>query len=234
MSHGERDAQAGAGHLFRGEGRVTGDFVRTDLEKGAARAGADETYPTEGDASEGIGGTHRTEKDAMPGGARVFRSEGEGLRVFRLDARDFPQAERLTVDAGACGKVVYTLLPAAEGARRLAWRTEAGSVEHYTFPVERTVTVAALRRQIRTAEGAEVAVAASAETTLLLESAYEGRAVLDALAGLLAAPQVWLAAGDDYTPVSVVSEQATVLRDGGTNRFEIAVRPARKASLPWS
>ena len=29
---------------------------------------------------------------------------------------------------------------AVSGGRRLAWRSSAGSIEHYTFPIEKSVT----------------------------------------------------------------------------------------------
>ena len=70
-----------------------------------------------------------------------------GLHLFRFDTRDFPGAERVTVDAGECGAVNYSVIPAVRDGVRLAWRSSAGSIEHYTFPVVRTMTVRAERRE---------------------------------------------------------------------------------------
>ena len=67
--------------------------------------------------------------------AESYRASEAGLHLFRLDMRDFPGAERVTVDAGTCGSVVYSVTPAVQGQVRLAWRSSAGSVEHYTFPI---------------------------------------------------------------------------------------------------
>lgn len=72
--------------------------------------------------------------------AESYRTKSGGVLVFRLDTRDFPDAETLTVDAGKCGSVSYTVVPAVSGGRRLAWRSSAGSIEHYTFPIEKSVT----------------------------------------------------------------------------------------------
>ena len=44
--------------------------------------------------------------------AESYRTATGGLHVFRLDTRDFPEAETLTVDAGACGSVAYTVISA--------------------------------------------------------------------------------------------------------------------------
>ena len=60
--------------------------------------------------------------------AESYRTATGGLHVFRLDTRDFPEAETLTVDAGACGSVAYTVISAPTGARRLAWRSSAGGI----------------------------------------------------------------------------------------------------------
>ena len=38
--------------------------------------------------------------------AESYRASEAGLHLFRLDMRDFPGAERVTVDAGTCGTVV--------------------------------------------------------------------------------------------------------------------------------
>lgn len=163
--------------------------------------------------------------------AERFPAVETGLCAFRLDTRDFPGAETITVDAGACGAVVYTVIPLHEEAQRLAWRSSAGSIEHYTFPVVRTTT---LRAEKQRAEGPEGRIAAvtSADRETLLASAYESRAVLEALAELTAAAEVWLVEGDRYTPVDVVTGEAVVRRHGSLCCLEIAVRS--KTRTPWN
>ena len=89
--------------------------------------------------------------------AESYRTATGGLHVFRLDTRDFPEAETLTVDAGACGSVAYTVISAPTGARRLAWRSSAGGIEHYTFPVEKSESVETIRQRAYGAEGHLVA-----------------------------------------------------------------------------
>lgn len=79
--------------------------------------------------------------------AESYRTATGGLHVFRLDTRDFPEAETLAVDAGACGSVAYTVIPAFSGAQRLAWRSSAGGIEHYTFPIEKSESVETTRQR---------------------------------------------------------------------------------------
>ena len=76
--------------------------------------------------------------------------------------------------------------------------------------------------------------ASSAGRETLLASAYEGQAVLEALAYLTAAPEVWIAEGDVYTPVCVVTDEAVVRRHGTLCCLEIAIRPKRKSRVSWN
>ena len=163
--------------------------------------------------------------------AESYRVSEAGLHLFRFDTRDFPGAERVTVDAGECGAVNYSVIPAVRDGVRLAWRSSAGSVAHYTFPVVRTVTVRAERRGGRGGVGSPPSPAGR-ET--LLASAYEGQAVLEALACLTAAPEVWIAEGDVYTPVCVVTDEAVVRRPGTLCCLEIAIRPKCKSRVSWN
>lgn len=160
-----------------------------------------------------------------------FLVTAEGLYAFRLDTRDYLGAETITVDAGTCGAVVYTVIPHPEGAQRLAWRSSAGSIEHYTFPVVRTTTLRTAKQRAEGPDG-RIAAVTSADRETLLVSAYENRAVLEALAELTASAQVWLAEGDDYTPVDVVTDEAVVRRHGSLCCLEIAVRT--KTRTPWN
>ena len=157
---------------------------------------------------------------------------GEGLHLFRLDARDFAGAETLTVDAGACGTIHYTLVAAPADGVRLAWRSSAGSVEAYTFPVETTAAVEATKSRAYGPDG-HIA-AARQERRRTLRSAFEVRAVLEALAELTASPEVWLVTPAGYEAVDVVSERAVVHRHGTLSCLEIEIRPRRKTRLPWS
>ena len=165
--------------------------------------------------------------------AESYHATEPGLHLFRLDLRDFPGAESLTVDAGACGTVTYSVIPARQEAVRLAWCSRAGSVEHYTFPVMQTAIVRSIRQQAYGTDGRTVATAETDRETMLV-SAYEGRQVLEALAELTAAPEVWIAGGDVYTPVDIATDEAVIQRHGTLSCLEIAVRPKRKIRTSWN
>lgn len=165
--------------------------------------------------------------------AESYRASEAGLHLFRLDMRDFPGAERVTVDAGTCGTVVYSVTPAVQGQVRLAWRSSAGSVEHYTFPIVRTTTVRTERRE---AEGPQGRVVAAAETDreIVLVSAYETRSMLEPLAELTATAAAWIVTEKRYISVDIATEEAVVQRRGTLSCLEIAIRPKRKKHAAWN
>lgn len=165
--------------------------------------------------------------------AQHYRSSNSGLQPFRLDTRDFPGAETITVDAGVCGQVVYTLVPAREEAVRLAWRSHVGSIEHYSFPVVRETTLRVDKTRGYGADGPVVTAWLSEQETHLV-SAYESTSVLEALAGVIAAPEVWLIEEEGYTPVDITTDEATILRHGAMCCLEIAFRSTRKTSASWN
>ena len=165
--------------------------------------------------------------------AESYRTATGGLHVFRLDTRDFPEAETLAVDAGACGSVAYTVIPAFSGAQRLAWRSSAGGIEHYTFPIEKSESVETTRQRAYGAEGHLVARTRTERRTVLV-SAYEPRAALEGLSEVLTSPDVWLAGDDGYTAVDVVTEKSVLHRHGAVTCLEIEIRPKRKTGMPWN
>lgn len=165
--------------------------------------------------------------------AENYRSSSRGLQLFRLDTRDFPAAETITVDAGACGTVRYTILPAREGGVRLAWRSSAGSIEHYTFPVVRETALNVDKTRAESIDGA-VVVATETVREIRLASAYERPCVLEALAGLIDAREVWLVGEEGYEPVDVATDEATVQRHGSMRCLEITIRSTRKESASWN
>lgn len=188
--------------------------------------------------------------------AETYRAAAGGLQLFRVDTADFARATTLTVDAGACGVVTYTVIPAIAGARRLAWRSNAGSVEHYTFPIERAETIEAAKTRVgvaATAEGAAGVGDAGGSASIgvgdavhrrvvrstmrrrtRLVSAYETRPVLTALAEVVASPEVWLLREGAYERVDIETDAATVHRHALVSCLEIDMVADTETLRPWS
>lgn len=163
--------------------------------------------------------------------AESFQNAATGLILFRLDTRDFPGCETITVDAGACGSIRYTVIPARQEAVRLAWRSRAGSLEHYSFPVVRNTSLL-ITKQRTEGPGGEPASAAEVAREMQLVSAYERQEVLEALAEAASSPEVWLAEGDGYIPAEVLTEEVVIQRHGTLCNLELTVRPKNERS--WS
>lgn len=174
-----------------------------------------------------------TAQSAYSSMAEVHRIAAAGPHLFRIDLREFPDTETLTVEAGACGTVRYTVVPPPDGARRLAWRSRSGSVEHYTFPVEQSETIRAARQRVSGPDG-QRAVVTDEERVTTLRSAYEVRPVLEALSDILAAPEVWLVENDTYTPVTVLTDSVTVHRHGAMSCLELAIGRTVKTRPTWN
>lgn len=153
---------------------------------------------------------------------RRFLTQNATVNVFRLAAADYPGAERIELVTGDGLTVEYTVLAPPKGARRIAWRTRAGSLEHYTFPLEQASTVETKKNRIRTPEGIGTLTTAT-ERRLRLRSAYETREMLEALAEIIEAPQVWLAEAESYVPVTVLTDKATVHRHGTMSLLEMEI-----------
>lgn len=226
---GSTEATALSRTFIPGEGPATAPAIRTSmpLERLIPEGACDElSLLTDGDCAVTVSGWA-----AGSATAESFREAGAGLHIFRLDTGDFPGCETLTVDAGACGTLTYTLIPAAQEAVRIAWRSGAGSVEHYSFPVVRSTALRVSKQRAEGVDGVLVTAAESLRETVL-ESAYETPEVLEALAGLLLSPEVWILRNGEYVPVDVRSDEAVIQRHGALCSLEIVVRP--KTNPSWN
>ncbi len=154
----------------------------------------------------------------------AYTTYNDTVNPFRIDTAEFEGAERIVLDAGEGLKVEYAVVPQPRGARRIAWRTRAGSLEHYTFPTELTAEVEARKVRVYGPEGCRT-VATAAERRMRLRSAYETREMLEELAEIVCSPEVWLVSRDGYAPADVVTEAATIHRHGILSSMEIAIRP---------
>ena len=211
--------------FYPAEGRTVTAVVEaagTDGEAAAAVAPARTFLPGDAPGTPGL-------RTSMPLVRLIPEDACDELTLLT----DGPCIVTVTVDAGTCGTVVYSVTPAVQGQVRLAWRSSAGSVEHYTFPIVRTTTVRTERRE---AEGPQGRVVAAAETDreIVLVSAYETRSMLEPLAELTATAAAWIVTEKRYIPVDIATEEAVVQRRGTLSCLEIAIRPKRKKHAAWN
>ncbi len=122
---------------------------------------------------------------------------------FRFNPEQFPDYTRFYVqlyeDEELIDQIEYVVAEPLPNGCRLAWRTDAGSVEHYTFPISRDN---------------------------VLISAFEPKGMIEALRELTDAPQVWRTSdGVTYEEVEVVRDKSKVVRHGSLSCMEVAFRP---------
>lgn len=158
---------------------------------------------------------------------------GGGAVVLRLRTMDFdPETERFIVRVNGEVAVTYDVDFPLRDSVRLAWRTASGSVEHYTFPVVASRTLAAERAAVGSPEGHRTVAAAETTETVLL-SRFEPAALTAAIAGAVSSPQVWTV--DDerglYNPVEVVDARTEYYNFGELRNIRLTLRPAKKTRL---
>lgn len=163
--------------------------------------------------------------------AEQFTAPQYGLQIFRLNTADFPGCDTITVDTGIGQSIVYTVIPPSQQALRLAWRSHAGSIEHYSFPTVRQTALHVDKQRIESAEGYRITSAEILRQTTLV-SAFEQSDVLEALAELTSASDVWSVKGNVYTPVDVLTDETVVQQHGTLCALELVIRPKNAES--WS
>lgn len=158
---------------------------------------------------------------------------GEELTLFRLNTRSFlPSVGTITVRIATAGQTVaeigYTVVPKCDEGCRIAWRSRAGSIEHYTFPVVKSVVQKIRKEQVLTDDAGYEDISIRDERTTTLASAFEPAAVIEALAEIAASPQVWKIDGDKYEEVDILTREQTIGRHGSLGCIEISLRPRQE------
>lgn len=125
--------------------------------------------------------------------------DGEELPIERVKLTVTQNSETIAV-------VNYHIIEAVAESVRVAWLSESGSVEHYTFPVVKGVYVGDDFRH-----------------TLDLISAFEGYATRVALAEIVRSPRVWVLVDGEYVTANVESGGISVSSAGELGCVEIRV-----------
>ncbi|MBR4969955.1 MAG: hypothetical protein IKY57_07350 [Alistipes sp.] len=102
------------------------------------------------------------------------------------------------------GVVHYEIVPSFGKGVRLAWISERGSIERYTFPAVISSQYLADKHSIRTAEGGRV-VSSTTRHIISTASRYEPHATAEALAYIASSPRVWIEDENGCTEVEVLS-----------------------------
>ena len=100
----------------------------------------------------------------------------------------------------------YTVVPPLKNATRLAWLSECGTIEQYTFPVSHKVKHSTEKQSIMTNSGI-CAAHHQTKLTISLCSRLEPRATVEALAKIISSPKVWVKHKGCYKLVEVATTE---------------------------
>lgn len=98
----------------------------------------------------------------------------------------------------------YTVALPAQNATRLAWISESGAIERYTFPQLSKTTISTKKQSIMTSEGICTAHCRTKQT-ISLSSRFEASATIEALAQIASSPKVWMEHNGHYDLVEVTT-----------------------------
>lgn len=123
------------------------------------------------------------------------------------------------------GTMHYKVVVPPKTATRLAWLSDNGSVEQYTFPSSVKHTLTSEKRSILTSEGISAAHS-RAKCKITLASRIEPKATIEALAQIAASTKVWVKQHGDWKLVEVVTSEMNYNLFGEPSHllFEVCLR----------
>lgn len=113
---------------------------------------------------------------------------------------------------------------------RICWVNQYGAVDYHTFHGCEKERFDIEKNRMQGPQGIEI-LSSEGQTKCSLVSDYEPRAVMRWLAGVVAAPNVWIARENVFQPVDVVTEQVIVHDQEALSRLEITLQPTRKTKF---
>ena len=134
-----------------------------------------------------------------------------GMAILTLSTDDFETAISsldiaLYCDGEMFGSLHYAVKPYLKTATRLAWLSDSGAIERYSFPSSYKAKRYAKKRVISTIDGVE-ASQSHAKQFISLCSRIEPRATVEAVAQLASSPKVWVEQDDRWQLVEVVTPE---------------------------
>lgn len=138
----------------------------------------------------------------------IYHTSTTGCSLLSLSPLDFDAESRsievvISCDGALLGTLHYNIAPTFKESIRLAWVSQCGSIERYTFPAAISARRQTKRQTVRTTDG--WSATGSTEYSLSLSSRYEPRAVTKALAEIASSPKVWIEKDSSLTEVVVTN-----------------------------
>ena len=133
-----------------------------------------------------------------------------GAVVLTIYSMDFDTMYSSTIDVDImCNdrhliSLHYSLTANHKESCRLAWISESGSIEKYTFPIVAKKEYKSNKLHIDGHDNRRI-VCTTSESELALISRYEPRAIIEPLSQVISSPRVWIEQPDDIQEVVVTT-----------------------------
>lgn len=150
-----------------------------------------------------------------------------GAVVFAIFADDFDSdSSTIAVEILRNGEhltsLLYTLHALYKGGCRLAWISDEGAIERYTFPIVAKRTKKSDKLYIGSGEHRRM-VRSSSETEISLLSRYEPSAVIEPLTRIISSERVWIEHLGRCREVTVVTSAIDSNLFGEPDRIELVI-----------
>ena len=147
----------------------------------------------------------------MGSSLNIEHLSASGVSTLVVATNDFEDDIRsldidLYCDGTKFGSLRYKVTSPLKTATRLAWVSDCGSIERYTFPSSHKAKRYADKQIVATSKGV-VSAQCRAKQFISLCSRIEPRATIEALAQIASSPKVWIEESGNWHLVEVVTPQ---------------------------
>ena len=130
------------------------------------------------------------------------------------------------------GTLRYVISAPLKSATRLAWISESGAIERYTFPKSYKTVLTTDKRSVLTSEGI-CTVHCQAKQTISLCSRFESSKTIEALAQIASSPKVWVEDDGDFTLVEVATPSIDYNIFGEPSHIHFDIKLWQKEVTLW-
>ena len=157
---------------------------------------------------------------------------GSGRAMFSLSTQMFEQdVERIVVEIYCNGEflqsVDYEIIPKIPNAVRVAWISDIGTLEHFTFAALYSRTLVAKQRRIFVGSAGQTSSCTPVEW-LNIGSARCSERVAEALATIVTAPKVWIERDGQYVEAMVVENEVVISKFAKVGQISLTLEHNRK------
>ncbi len=149
--------------------------------------------------------------------AETYQQSGSGYGVFRINPNDFRDAYKLVVVVSGVEVAEYAVTPRSNSETRIAWIGSKGTIEQYTFPVEREVEL------VENLDGEPLSAVSKYRKQKKILSAYEPMEAIMAVAEVVNSDRVWRVKSSRFIPIEVEQTKCIVKRHGALCNLEVVI-----------